>query len=147
MAAANQYILAEDQMFDLTSSSSGSDMAGGRKTKSPSRPAVPSDRTLSMQMPSTLQPVTERNVMLPSGTITQPRQQTRSASPSMHYTMPSVPLSRSRPSSTGPNTVPRSPCRSMAVEDAQKPAMTGHRGGVRPGSTLLPVEPREDVNS
>ena len=133
MAATNQYVLAgDDQMFDLTSSSSGSDMTV------PARPAGPNARTLSMQTPS-LQPVTERNVMLPSGKSTPPRQQTRSASPSMQYTMPSVPLSSSRPSSAGPSTVPRSPCRSMAVEKALKPAKTDRRGGVRPGSVTLPA--------
>ena len=127
-------------MFDLTSSSSGSDMTV------PARPAGPNARTLSMQTPSSLQPVTERNAMLPSGNFAQPRQQTRSASPSLQYTMPSVPLSSSRPSSAGPSTVPRSPCRSMAVEKALKPAKTDRRDGVRPGSVTLPAAPIEKVN-
>ena len=118
---------------------------GTRNTNVTTRSADPMNRTLSMQMPSSLQPVTERNVMLPSGTNVQQRTTTRSASPSMHCPMTSVPLPRPRPSSAGPNTVPRSPCRSMAVEQAHRPASTGSRVSGVPGTAIVPATTRENA--
>ena len=143
MAAANQYQIVDDQLFDLTTSSSGSDAANGRMTNVPTRPADPVTRTLSMMTPS-LTPVTERNVMRPSTTSGQPtgKRTHRSSSPSMQFPMLSHPLPKTRALSSGPNTVSRSPAPSMAVEQAQRTVQGGQRANaVTPGE----VRTREHI--
>ena len=136
---ANRYAIVDDvQMFDLTSSSDQSE--GGRVLNTPSRPADAKGSVLNMQMPSVReQPVVERNSMVPSGKTA--RHTTRSASPRMIQQQPHTPLLRSRPSSAETSTVPRSPVRSAAAEQAQQTIAAAARGSGSSGRYLIPCTP------
>ena len=111
----NKYVI-EDGLWDLTTSSSGSDAASQGNHLMP-RPGA---KTLSMQTPS-LTPVVERNSTAPRGPSV-PRNQ-RSTSPMLQTQPPSgnSSLVCPRRQSASPSTVNRSPVPSKAVEKALRP--------------------------
>ena len=112
----NKYII-DDDMWNLTSSSSGSDATGGNHLL-PRTGA----RVLNMMTPS-LTPVTEKNPM-PRGPQA-PRAQ-RSFSPMVKGSPTGISTVCPRRSvSTGSENVQRSPVSSKAAEAAQRPVTVG----------------------
>ena len=106
----------EEGLWDLTTSSSGSDAAGQGNHLLPRTGA----KTLSTLTPS-LTPVTERNAIAPRGPSV-PRNQ-RSTSPMLQMQPPTggSSLGCPRRASASPSTVNRSPVPSKAVEKALRP--------------------------
>ena len=106
----------EEGLWDLTTSSSGSDAAGQGNHLLPRTGA----KTLSTLTPS-LTPVTERNAIAPRGPSV-PRNQ-RSTSPMLQMQPPTggSSLVCPRRASASPSTVNRSPVPSKAVEKALRP--------------------------